>query len=369
MTKFLGLPFYLKLACTLISILVLGYLAKIGDTILVPFILGLLLALLLVPVSNFFENKLKFPRTIAGIVTVLLFFGLVGFGFYMLASQLSMIKDDWPAFKEQILVGFHNVQVWVTDRFGVRHSEQMDIINKTATKSLDSGTLLLGTALLSLSSLFILLVFTFLYTFFLLIYRSHIVKFLLMINHQDHQDIVLDVVGQIQYVVKKYLIGLLLQMLIVSTLVFAALSIIGVKYSLLLAIITGVFNVLPYIGIFTSILIIALLTFATTSFTHVLIVIGALIIIHLIDSNFIVPKVVGSKVKVNSLFAMMAIIVGEMIWGISGMFLAIPILAICKIVMDRVKELKPWGFLLGEEDTKPDKDMNKVKTISLKKNQ
>ncbi|CDT23065.1 Permease (fragment) [Sphingobacterium sp. PM2-P1-29] len=100
-----------------------------------------------------------------------------------------------------------------------------------------------------------------------------------------------------------------------------------------------------------------------------LIVIGALIIIHLIDSNFIVPKVVGSKVKVNSLFAMMAIIVGEMIWGISGMFLAIPILAICKIVMDRVKELKPWGFLLGEEDTKPDKDMNKVKTISLKKNQ
>lgn len=190
-----------------------------------------------------------------------------------------------------------------------------------------------------------------------------------MINHQDHHDIVLDVVGQIQYVVKKYLIGLLLQMLIVSTLVFAALSIIGVKYSLLLAIITGVFNVLPYIGIFTSILIIALLTFATTSFTHVLIVIGALIIIHLIDSNFIVPKVVGSKVKVNSLFAMMAIIVGEMIWGISGMFLAIPILAICKIVMDRVKELKPWGFLLGEEDTKPDKDMNKVKTISLKKNQ
>lgn len=352
MIKFSGLPFYLKLACTLISILVLGYIAKIGDTILVPFILGLLLALLLVPISNFFESKLKLPRTIAGILTVLLFFGLVGFGFYMLASQLSMIKDDWPAFKEQILAGFHNVQIWVTDRFGVMHSEQMDIINKTATKSLDSGTLLLGTALLSLSSLFILLVFTFLYTFFLLIYRSHIVKFLLMLNDKEHHTIVLDVVGQVQYVVKKYLIGLLLQMLIVSALVFAALSIIGVKYSLLLAIITGVFNVLPYIGIFTAMLVIALLTFATTSFTHVLIVTGALIVIHVIDSNFIVPKIVGSKVKVNSLFAMMAIIVGELIWGISGMFLAIPILAICKIIMDRIKELKPWGFLLGEEDSK-----------------
>lgn len=369
MTKFLGLPFYVKLACTLISIVILGYLAKIGDTILVPFILGLLLALLLVPVSNFFERKLKFPRTLAGIITVLLFFGLLGFGFYMLASQLSMIKEDWPAFKEQILVGFHNVQVWVTDRFGVMHNEQMDILNKTATKSLDSGTLLLGTALLSLSSLLILFVFTFLYTFFLLIYRSHIVRFLLLLNHQEHHNIVMDVVGQVQYVVKKYLIGLLLQMLIVSTLVFAALSIIGVKYSLLLAIITGVFNVLPYIGIFTSMLVIALLTFATTSFTHVLVVTGALIIIHLIDSNFIVPKVVGSKVKVNSLFAMMAIIVGELIWGISGMFLAIPILAIIKIVMDRIKELKPWGFLLGEEDNKGDTYSTIRNTIISKKKQ
>lgn len=369
MTKFLGLPFYIKLACTLISIITLGYLAKIGDTILVPFILGLLLAMLLVPISQIFERKLKLPRTIAGIITVLLFFGLVGYGFYMLASQLSMIKEDWPAFKEQILSGFHTVQIWVTDHFGVMHNEQMDILNKTATKSLDSGTHLVGTALLSLSSLFILLVFTFLYTFFLLIYRRHFVRFLLLLNHQQHHNIVIDIVGQVQYVVKKYLIGLLLQMLIVSALVFAALSIIGVKYSLLLAIITGVFNVLPYIGIFTAMLVIALLTFATTSFTHVLIVTGALIIIHLIDSNFIVPKVVGSKVKVNSLFAMMAIIVGELIWGISGMFLAIPILAICKIVMDRVKELKPWGFLLGEEDSKGDMYSAIHDTISDKRNQ
>src|SRR5690606_37147280 len=81
-------------------------------------------------------------------------------------------------------------------------------------------------------------------------------------------------------------------------------------------------------------------------------VILALIIVHMIDSNFIVPKIVGSKVKVNSLFAMLSIIIGEMVWGISGMFLAIPILAIAKIVMDRIKELKPWGFLLGEEDSK-----------------
>ncbi|WP_448139175.1 AI-2E family transporter [Sphingobacterium siyangense] len=352
MKRFLPLPFYVKLACVLISILLLGYLAKIGDTILIPMILGLLFSLLLIPLSNFLERKLRFPRTLAGILSVILFFGVLGYGLFLLASQLTLLKEDFPAFKQQIMDGVSNLQTWVSQQFGIQHKDQIDFINKTASKSVDSGTLFLGTALVSLSSMFILFVFTFLYTFFLLIYRGHIVKFLLFVNRIEDRPIVLDVVQQVQYVVKKYLIGLLIQMSLVSLLVFIVLSLIGVKYSLLLALITGVFNVLPYVGIFSSMLIIAILTFATSSFTHVVLVIIALIIIHMIDSNFIVPKIVGSKVKVNSLFAMLSIIIGEMIWGISGMFLAIPILAIVKIVMDRIKELKPWGFLLGEEDSK-----------------
>lgn len=352
MKRFLTLPFYVKLACVLISILLLGYLAKIGDTILIPMILGLLFSLLLIPLSNFMEHKLRFPRTLAGILSVILFFGVLGYGLFLLASQLTLLKEDFPAFKEQIMDGAGKLQIWVSEQFGIQHKEQMEFINKTASKSVDSGTLFLGTALVSLSSLFILFVFTFLYTFFLLIYRGHIVKFLLFVNRVEDRPIVVDVVRQIQYVVKKYLIGLLIQMSLVSLLVFICLSLIGVKYSLLLALITGVFNVLPYVGIFSSMLIISILTFATSSLTHVVLVILALIIVHMIDSNFIVPKIVGSKVKVNSLFAMLSIIIGEMVWGISGMFLAIPILAIVKIVMDRIKELKPWGFLLGEEDSK-----------------
>ena len=352
MKRFIPLPFYVKLACVLISILLLGYLAKIGDTILIPMILGLLFALLLIPLSNFMERRLHFPRTLAGILSVILFFGVLGYGLFLLASQLTLLKEDFPAFKQQIMDGVGNLQTWVSQQFGIQHKDQIDFINKTASKSVDSGTLFLGTFILSLSSIFILFVFTFLYTFFLLIYRGHIVKFLLFANRVNDRPVVLDVVNQIQYVVKKYLIGLLIQMSLVSLLVFITLSLIGVKYSLLLALITGVFNVLPYVGIFSSMLIIAILTFATSSFTHVILVILALIVVHILDSNFIVPKIVGSKVKVNSLFAMLSIIIGEMVWGISGMFLAIPILAIVKIVMDRIKELKPWGFLLGEENSK-----------------
>ena len=349
--KVLSLPFYTKLACALISIIALGYITHIGQTIIVPLILGSLFALLLVPVCNWLEQKLKFHRTVAAMVALILFFGLIGGVFTIIGSQLTMLKDDWPAFENQINTGVSSLQDWITQTFNVGHTKQSEYVTETLSKSVGQGTAIVGVALISLSSLFILFVFTFLYSFFILIYRRHILRFLILLNKKEHTNIVIDIVLQIQYVVKKYLIGLVLQMLIVAILTFIALSIIGVKYSLMLAIITGVINVLPYVGFFAAILIISLITFATSSISNVLFVIIALIVVHLIDSNFVVPKVVGSKVKVNSFFAMVAIIFGELIWGISGMFLAIPILAISKIVFDRIYDLKPWGFLLGEEDT------------------
>ncbi|MBP3942666.1 AI-2E family transporter [Sphingobacteriaceae bacterium WQ 2009] len=353
MDRWYSLPFYLKSACVLISILIFGYLAKVGDLILVPLILGALFALLLVPLCRFLE-RLKLPRTFASFLSTILFFGLIITGFYILASQLTILKEDFPAFQKQLTDVGQQLQNFVSKQFGIEYKQQIQYLSSTAQKSVDAGSMLLGTALLSLSSLFILLVFTFLYTFFLLIYRSHLVRFLMILNHEKYHKNILDIVHQIQYVVKKYLIGLLIQMLLVSILVFIALTAVGVKYGLLLAVITGVFNILPYVGIFSSLLIITIITFATSSLTNVIIVAVAICVIHMIDSNFIVPKIVGSKVKINSMFAMMAIILGEMIWGISGMFLAIPILAIIKIIFDRIADLAPWGFLLGEEASEKD---------------
>ncbi len=347
--KYRELPFYLKLASVAISILAFGYLASIGQTIFVPLILGSLFALLLVPACSFLENKIRLPRTLATIITVTVFFGGGFYLIYMLASQLTMLKEDWPAFYQQLVHTFDSMQAWIDTTFGINSKEQIKILNDTASSSFGQGTMILGVALMSLSSFTIFLVFLFLYTFFVLLYRSHIVKFFLLLNHSDHHDTVLDIISQVKYVVKRYLMGLAIQMLLVSTMVTVALMIIDVKYSFLLGAITGVFNVLPYVGILISLLLISLIAFATAGMTKVLLVILALVIIHAIDGNYIVPKVVGSKVQVNSLFALLAIIVGEMLWGISGMFLAIPILAIAKIIFDRVEDLKAWGFLLGEE--------------------
>jgi predicted PurR-regulated permease PerM len=71
---------------------------------------------------------------------------------------------------------------------------------------------------------------------------------------------------------------------------------------------------------------------------------------HLIDSNILLPVIVGSKVRINAFMTLLGVVIGEMLWGISGMFLSIPVIAITKIIFDRVESLQAWGMLLGEEE-------------------
>jgi putative permease len=142
---------------------------------------------------------------------------------------------------------------------------------------------------------------------------------------------------------------LLLEMAIVSVACCLALWILGIKYAILLGLITGLFNIIPYIGIFTALLLSTVVTFATAGATKLLLVIATILGIHLVDSNVLLPVIVGSKVRINAFITVLGVIIGEAVWGIPGTFLAIPIIAIAKIVFDRIEPLKPWGLLFGDE--------------------
>jgi predicted PurR-regulated permease PerM len=350
MNKFLTLPFYVKMACVLLSLVILAYIAIVAQNIIIPMFLGLLIAVLLIPVSNFLETRIRIPRVVSALLVVFLFVVIIASVFAVIGSQVVGLKEDWPAFQKQLMDSAGIVQNWIYNRFGIEQVRQISYLEEAASNSLDTGTNLLGKAVSSLSTVLMFVFFSLLYAVFLLIYRRNLVKFLMISFPETHQKVVLDIVTQIQNMVKKYLVGLILQMAIVSIMALIAFSVMGIKYSFMLAIITGVLNILPYIGILVALIISVLITFATASATKVLLVISAYIIIHLIDGNIVMPKIVGSKVKVNSLVVVIGLIIGEMMWGIFGMLLTIPSLAILKIVFDRVESLKPWGFLLGEEN-------------------
>lgn len=327
------------------------YLAIIGQTVLAPLLFALLFSLLLLPFANFLERRCKMPRSVSSIVVLLSLILVISGVFFLLLSQLSELTNDLPAFKQQILIAVSEIQDWVSSTFHINNTEQISYIDSAAKEALSKGTTMLGTTLLSVSSILLFLVFIFLYTFFILLHRKLLLKFIISLFKEEHTTTVYDVVTQIQYIVKKYITGLFLQMLIVSILACTAFQIIGIKYAFLLGLITGIFNVIPYIGIFTALLLSSLITFATMGPADVLLVLISVTVIHLVDGNYIMPKIVGSKVKINTLAALLGLVIGELVWGIKGMFLSIPIIAIFKVIFDRVEGLKPWGLVLGEEET------------------
>lgn len=348
------LSFLPKLALVLFCLISLTYIATLGQSLLAPLLFSFLMGILLLPVANFLERRFKFKRSLSTIVSVILMIAGIGGIIYFFGNQLSDLWKDWPLLKEKADVSFHELQHWISKTFHVNTEKQLAYLNDSTEKALATSATIVATTLATLSSTLLFLGFTLLFTFFILNYRRILFTFLTSVFKEEHKEKVSEIVSQIQYIIKKYIIGLFLQMLIVTVLMITVLSLLGVKYAVLLGLVAGIFNVVPYLGIFFALLISCLITFATAGAGKVLLVLIAFVGVHAIDGNILMPLVVGSKVKINALIAFIGIVVGEMIWGISGMFLCIPYLAMVKIIFDRVDTLKPWGILMGEEH-KPEK--------------
>lgn len=343
-------PFIIKLTCVLISLIAIVYISILGKSILVPLLIGFLISMLLLPLANFQERKLKFPRIISSLISPILFvLGVLGIG-YLIGTQIARFTDDIPEFQQQMVDLFHKGTGFVQEKFGVSEEEQIQYINKNAETTIKRGSAMVGGMLLSVTNVLAASTFVFLYIFFFLLYRSHLVKFIVWCFRPEHQKQVREVLTSVQSIIKQYIFGLMIQMAFIAIALIIAFSVIGIKYAVLFAILCAVMNLIPYIGIFSATVLAGLVTLTTGEPIDALWVIISVIVVNSIDGNIITPKVIGSKVSLNSFVVLFGIIVAESIWGIAGMFLAIPILAILKIVFDSVGDLRPYGFLLGEEN-------------------
>ncbi|WP_234461935.1 AI-2E family transporter [Pedobacter segetis] len=343
-------PFYVKLTCVLLSIIAICYIAIFTKEILSPLIFSCLFSMVLLPLATFFENKLKFPRSVAAIISVLLLLSAIVLLLYFIGTQVGKLANDWPQFQHQLNITIDKMQDWIESTMNINAKKQLTYVHEATNKLLSSSTVFATATLLSLSSTLLFLVFTFIYTFFFLFYRRLIKRFLLIVFLEENKTIVTDVIENVQYMIRKYIIGLFSEMAIVTAVVCLAFWALGVKYAILLGLITGILNIIPYLGIFVAMILSVLITFATASIlSKTLLVFITIVIVHLIDSNILLPVIVGSKVRINALVTVLGVIIGEMLWGISGMFLSIPVFAVLKIIFDRIESFKPWGMLMGEE--------------------
>jgi predicted PurR-regulated permease PerM len=162
---------------------------------------------------------------------------------------------------------------------------------------------------------------------------------------------------KIQNVVKNYIMGLLLVMAIIAALNTVGLLILRIEYAFFFGALAALLNIIPYLGIIIgSILPIMMALLTKDSIWYAVGVAGVFTAVQFLEGNFITPHIVGSKVSVNPLAAIIALIIGGILWGPAGMILSIPFTAITKVILDNIEPLEPFGFLLGEPPLPADKN-------------
>lgn len=344
-----SLPLYSKIAQIILGILALGYILYIGQEILVPILFATILAILLNPIVNFLTKK-KLNRVIAIvlslIVTMLIVLGLA----YFLGSQMALLSDSFPLFKQKFIAFFHEATQWISSTFHISNPQIDAWIAKTQKEGISSGTALVGGMLGTVGGVLAMILLLPVYIFMILLYKSLLVDFIYKLFKSSSHKVVADILNQTKSLIQSYLVGLLIEAAIVATLNSVALMIIGVPYAILIGIIGAILNIIPYIGGLIAVAIPMLLAFATLNPLSALWVLIAYLLIQFVDNNFLVPKIVASKVEVNAFISIIVVLIGGSLWGVAGMFLSIPLTAIFKVIFDRIEGLEPFGFLIGEEE-------------------
>lgn len=348
-------PFIITLYHVLFCILAIGFIIWIGQDIIVPIAFSTLLAILLLPLNNFFEKKM--PRVWAISLSLVISLSMLLALIYFFSFKIAGFVDDLPTIKRQLNHHLRTVQNWGYSQFHLTRTEQKEYIEQATTQIQGKdGPGFIGKTLITITNSIIFLILLPIYTFLILYYRNMIRNFLVNIFSDHHRIHVVDVINESKLIVQSYMAGLLIEMGIITLINYAGFLIIGIQYAFFLALLSAVLNMIPYIGMIIASIFCMLVTLTTTNnLTDIILVLVVLTVVQFFDNNIIMPKVVSSKVKINALITIFGVLVGGAIAGISGMFLSIPALAIMKAIFDRIESLKPWGKILGDDITAAEK--------------
>lgn len=353
-------PFYQKLSFNLLTLFLLGYILYIGQGILIPLFFAILLATLLLPVTNFLQ-RIRIPKVPAIILSIIVSLLVIGGIIYFLSHQISIFLQDFDAIRRRITELIWSFQDWIDATFNVSLRKQNQYIKDTAENIKDSGANIVGQTVLTITGFLSYVVFLPVYTFLILYYKDLIRNFLVALFTNGSGDKVREVIVQSRAVTQYYVIGLLIDLSIVFALNSIGFLILGIKYAIFLALLAALLNLVPYIGMLVANVFSMLITLVSSDNPiDALWVAAVLGIVQIIDNNFLIPLIVGNKVRINALATIVGVVVGGALCGIAGMFLAIPGIAIAKVVFDHVESLKPWGMLLGDDITGRKKKRKKL---------
>jgi predicted PurR-regulated permease PerM len=343
-------PLYIKVCVALLLVVLLVYSLSEASEFFIPFTISILLSFMLLPFSRMVEH-LGTPRWVAALSAVFLaiiVFSGISFLVYM---QVKSFTSEMPELKETISSKVATFQHWLSRQFHISKYDQSQWLNTKVSNIMASAdTYLL--AIFTTTGIFITNVLLIpLYTFFMILYRDKIGRFIGIISHSENHDKAFLILHKISRVAQKYLKGLMFDVCIVIVLLSLIFFLLGVKHAILFGFLVAICNIIiPYMGItLGSVLPLCMALLTTNGFTSAFAIVGACSAVQFIDNHFINPYVVGGSVRINPLTALFALVAGAMLWGLYGMLLCIPVTGMIKVVCDNITVLKPYGYIIGHE--------------------
>jgi predicted PurR-regulated permease PerM len=349
--------FFTQSTFFLLFIILTVFLLIQAEAVFIPMTFSIIFAFIALPLSIKMEN-IRFPSWLAALVSVIFIALIVGSLITFLSIQVSQFSDDMPMIKAKLNERTLELQQYIRKQSGYTVKEQNkwldDQMNSTenSTGSYIMSFFSATTGFIANATLIPIMVF------FMLLYRNRFKTFLTLIdaNYHFHTFAVIREIGKVSQL---YLRGLFIDVLILTILNAIGFMTLGVDHAVLFALLAAILNIIPYIGVIVGGLFPVMMVLVTQDNSWIALgVLGVTVVVQFLDNNFIYPKVVGSSVSINPLVSILALIVGNLIWGTAGMILALPLAGMLKVVMDNIKCVRPYGYLMGEEEKCEHKTIN-----------
>lgn len=347
----LKFPIIIRLTFILLFLILTFYILVEFKFYLTPLTLGVLFAYMIFPIANFFEKRFL-PRILANILTIVLGLSLIyGIGF-LVYKQLSVFLADLPALKRHassnIGVMFNSIEMSLDIETGGVKTEAITLVQGFFDSPGETWKQAFGATFNTLFSFFIMPV----YVFFLLYYRDKFKNFILMLVPSSRHAVAERIIGDVNTVTIRYMTGVFIVVSILVVVNSVGFLIIGLDYAILLGIIAAVMNFIPYYGTiigYSFPFLFALLMMDSPSYAFWVVI--QFIIVQFSENNILTPNIVGSHVNINPFMIILAITLGGVVWGVPGMFIAVPVVTVLRVLGENIDELSPLGYLLGQSGT------------------
>lgn len=324
------------------------YTLILAKDFLYPLAFGILLSYLLYPIVNFLEKK-GFPRILSILLTIIAAVAVFVAITIFVLKRVNMFMDELPKFREMTISHIESLQKSIEANFGIPAERLKKFL---ISNIFDLGNRSEKIFAATTGTVFAILMQP-VYVFLFLYYRTKFAYFYLKIVGRDNRTIAVDALREIAGVVTRYMLGVTSVVLILCFFNSAGLLVIGIKYPLLLGVISALFSFIPYFGNIIGgmvVLTFALLTGDST--VYALRVVIFTFIVHFVENNILSPNIVGNNIRMNPFVIILGLIMGAMIWGIPGMLVTIPFLAMLKIVLKKIPSMQAFAFLMGTRGTK-----------------